>query len=116
MYVTDFNTLIGELENINEINTKLYQTQLLSNRCETISVHCLYFHLNLKYLGQPYRTYIKTAKNDEFCQEVLSKNDFEAVLATFGYYDHGAKVSGEVQKIAADQREYRKCSLCVIIC
>ena len=29
--------------------------------------------------------------------ELLSKNDFEAVLATFCCYDHGAKVSEEVQ-------------------
>ena len=48
--------------------------------------------------------------------ELLSKNDFEAVLATFCCYDHGAKASEEVQKIATDQKEYRKCSLCVIIC
>ena len=46
----------------------------------------------------------------------LSKNDFEAVLATFCYYDHGARASEEVQKITTDQKEYRKCSLCVIIC
>ena len=26
-------------------------------------LHCWYFHLNLKYLGWPYREYIKTAKN-----------------------------------------------------
>ena len=116
MYVTDFNTLIGELENINEINTKLYQTQLLSNRCETISVHCLYFHLNLKYLGQPYRTYIKTAKNGDFYQELLNKNDFLPVLATFCYQDHGAKAPEEIQKFATDHKDYRKCSLYVIIC
>ena len=45
-----------------------------------------------------------------------SKNDFEAVLVTFCCYDHGAKASEEVQKIATDQKEYRKCSLCVVIC
>ena len=45
-----------------------------------------------------------------------SKNDFEAVLATMYCYEHGAKASEEVQKIATDQKEYRKCSLCVIIC
>ena len=44
------------------------------------------------------------------------KNDFEAVLTTFCCYDHGAKASEEVQKIATDQKEYRKCSLCAIIC
>ena len=54
--------------------------------------------------------------NGDFSQELLSKNDFEAVLATFRCYDHGAKVSKEVQKIDTDQKEYCKCSLCVIIC
>ena len=50
--------------------------------------------------------------NGDFSQELLSKNDFEAVLATFRCYDHGAKVSKEVQKIDTDQKEYCKCSLC----
>ena len=74
-----------------------------------------YFRFNLKYLGCPYREYIKTAKNG-FCEELLSENDFEAVLATFCCYDYGAKASEAVQKIATDQKEYRKCSSCVIIC
>ena len=75
-----------------------------------------YFRLNLKYLGWPYRPYIKTAKNGNFCWELLSKNDFKAVLVTFCCYEHGFKASEEVQKIATDQKEYRKCSLCVVIC
>ena len=58
----------------------------------------------------------KTAENGKFCEEMLSENDFEAVLATFCCYDHGAKASEAVQKIATDQKEYRKCSSCVIIC
>ena len=44
--------------------------------------YCWYFCLNLKYLGWPYRAYIKTAKNSDFCEELLSENDFEAALAT----------------------------------
>ena len=79
-------------------------------------LYCWYFRLNLKYLGWPYRAYIKTAKNGDFCEELLSENDFEAVLVTFCCYDHGAKASEAVQKIATDQKEYRKCSSCVIIC
>ena len=67
-------------------------------------------------MGWPYRAYIKTAKNGDFCEELLSKNDFEAVLATFCYYDNGAKDSEAIQKIATDQKEYRKCSSCVTIC
>ena len=29
--------------------------------------YCWFFRLNLKYLGWPYRAYIKTAKNSKFC-------------------------------------------------
>ena len=77
----------------------------------TINIFCL----NLKYIGWLYRAYIKTVKSGDFCEELLSEMDFEAVLADFCCYDHGAKVSEAVQKIAADKKEYRKCSLCVII-
>ena len=58
----------------------------------------------------------KTTKNGGFCEELLSENDFEAVLSTFSCYDHGTNASEAVQKIATDQKEYHKCSLCVIIC
>ena len=53
--------------------------------------HGLY--LNLNYLGWPCRAYIKTAKIANFCEELLSKNGFEAVLATFCCYGHCAKAS-----------------------
>ena len=46
---------------------------------------------------------------------MLNENDFKTVLATFSCYDYGAKASEAVQKIVADQKEYRKCFLCVII-
>ena len=65
-------------------------------------------------MGWPYRAYIKTATNGNFWGELVSENDSEVVLATFCCY--GAKASEAVQKIAADQKEYRKCSSCVIIC
>ena len=45
---------------------------------------------------------------------MFSENDFEALLATFCCYDHCAEASEAVQKIATDQKEYRKRSLCVI--
>ena len=54
---------------------------------------------------------MKTAKNGDFCDELLSENDFEAALASFCCYDYGAKASVAVQKIDTDQKEYRKCSL-----
>ena len=56
------------------------------------------------------------AGRTEHTSYIVQGNDFEAVLATFCCYDHGAKASELVQKIATDQKEYRKCSLCVIIC
>ena len=70
----------------------------------------------MKYLGWPYRAYIKKAKNGAFCEELLSENELETVLGTFCCYDHGAKVSEAVPKIATDEKVYRNCSSCVIIC
>ena len=37
-------------------------------------------------------------------------------LATFCCYDYGANASEAVEKIATDQKDYHKCSLCVIVC
>ena len=48
----------------------------------------------------PYRKYIKTAKNIGFCEELLSEDDFEAVLVNFCFYEDGANVSETVQKIS----------------
>ena len=66
-------------------------------------------------MGWPYRAYIKTAKNGDFCEEMLNENGFEAVLATFSCYEHSTMASEAVQKIATDQKEYHKCFSCVII-
>ena len=35
-----------------------------------------------------------------FCEELLSENDFEAVLVNFCCYDYGANASEAVQKIS----------------
>ena len=67
-------------------------------------------------MGCPYKAYIKTAKTGGFCEELLSENDFEAVLATFCCYDHGANASEAFQKIATNQKEYHKCSSYIMIC
>ena len=40
-------------------------------------------------------------KNGSFCEELLSKNDFEAVLVNFCCYDCGANASEAVQKISS---------------
>ena len=55
---------------------------------------------------------MKTAQIGDFCEEFLSKNDFEAVLATFCCYEYGVNASEAAQKMAADQK-YQKCSSCV---
>ena len=47
---------------------------------------------------------------------MLSENDFEAVSATFCCFDYGANAFEAVQKIAADQKDYHKCSSWVIVC
>ena len=57
----------------------------------------------------------KTAKNCDFRDELLSENDFEAVSATFCCYGSGANASEAVHKIATDQKDYHKCSSCVIV-
>ena len=98
---------------------KKLKTIIVLRNARTVWKHgpyCWYFRLNLKYLGLPYRAYIKRAKNGEFCEELLSENDFEVFLATFRCYDNGANASEAVQKIAIDQKEYRKCSSCVKTC
>ena len=64
----------------------------------------------------PYREYIKTAKNGGFCKELLSEIDFKTVLANFCCYDYGVIASEAAQKVAADQKDYHKCSPRVIIC
>ena len=77
-------------------------------REDILETQAVLLNLNLKYLGWSYRAYIKTAKNGHFCEELLSENDFKAVLATFCCCDHGSKASEAVQKIATDEKEYRK--------
>ena len=78
--------------------------------------YCWYFRLTLKNLGWLYKEYIKTAKNGGFCEELRSENNCEAVLATFCCYEYDANTSETVQKIATVQKDYHKCSWCVIVC
>ena len=75
-----------------------------------------YFRLNLKYLGWPYREFIKTVKKWWLCEELLSETNFEANLTTFCCYGYGANAFEAVQKISTDQKDYHKCSSCVIVC
>ena len=49
-------------------------------------------------------------------EDSLSGDDFEAVLAIFSCYDYGANASESVEEITTDEKDNRKCSLCVIVC
>ena len=42
----------------------------------------------------------KKQKNDGFCEELLSENDFEAVLVNFCCYEYAANASEAVQEIS----------------
>ena len=50
-----------------------------------------------------------------FVSNYLDENHFEAVLLTFCCYDYGAHAFEAVQKISTNQKDYHKCSLCVIV-
>ena len=54
------------------------------------------FFLDFKYLGWSYRENIKTAKNDGFCEGLLSENDFETISATSYCYKYVANASEAV--------------------
>ena len=49
---------------------------------------------------QPYRKYIKTAKNGGSCEQLLRENDFEAVLVNLCCCEYGANTSEAGQKIS----------------
>ena len=48
----------------------------------------LCYGMQLFKFFQPYRKYIKAAKNGGFCEEWLSENDFEAILVNFCCYEY----------------------------
>ena len=101
------------------ISLKQISTNIVIRNGKTVWEHgpyCWYFPLKLTYLGWPYREYIITAQNGGFCEDLLSENDFEAVLATFCCYNYCASASEAVQKINTDQNDYHKCLSCVTVC
>ena len=76
----------------------------------------LIFSLELEIFGVVVQGIHQNSKNGNFWEESLSENDIESVLVTFCCYEPGVKASEAVQKIAIDQKEYRNCSSCVIMC
>ena len=51
-----------------------------------------------------------------FLRNLLNENDLEVVLDNFCCYDYDANASEAFQKIAIDQKDFQKCSSCVIVC
>ena len=74
------------------------------------------FSLELEISGVAVQGIDQNSENRLLCEELLSENYFEAVLATFCCYDYGTNASEAVQKVSTDQKDYRKCSSCVIVC
>ena len=82
---------------------------------ETLAI-LLIFSLELEISGVVVQSIHQNSGNGDFGEELLSEKDFETVLATSCCYGLGAMASEAVQKIATDQKEYRKWSSFVIIC
>ena len=76
----------------------------------------LIFSLDLEISGVTVEKIHQNRGNGGFCEKMFRENDFQAVLATLCCYDYGANASEAVQKTATDQKDYHKCSSCVIIC
>ena len=70
------------------------------------------FSLELEISGVAVQGIHKNSKKWWLCEELLSENDFEVVLATFCCYEYGEAL----QKIATDQKDCHTCSSCVIVC
>ena len=76
----------------------------------------LIFSLELEIFVVAVQRIHQNSKKGGFCEELLSENDVEAVLATFCFYDQGVSASEAVQKIATDKKYCHKCSSFVIVC
>ena len=58
--------------------------------------------LELEISGVAVQSIQQNSEKWRLFEKLLSENVFESVLATFCCYDHGAKASEAVQKIATD--------------
>ena len=63
-------------------------------------LYLLIFSLELEIFGVVVQKMHQNSKNGGFCEELLSENDFEAVLVNFCCYEYGANASEAVQKIS----------------
>ena len=71
------------------------------------------FSLELEISGVAVKSIHQNSEKWWLLEGIAQWKRFEAVLATFCCYDHGAKASKAVQKIATDKKEYRKCYSCM---
>ena len=99
----------------NCLNSFKHSHKKQKDSLETLAV-LLIFSLELEISGVVVQSIHQNSVNGDFREELLSEKDFETVLATSCCYGLGAMGSEAVQKIAIDQKEYCKCSSCVIIC
>ena len=83
---------------------------------ETRAAALLIFLLELEIFGVAVQRIHQNSEKWWLCEELLSENDFVAVLVTLCCYDYGAYASEAVQEIDTDQKDYHKCSSCVIVC
>ena len=51
-----------------------------------------------------------------FIKEFLSGDDFGAVLAVFCCYDYELNAFEVIERIAANEKNNDKCSLCAVVC
>ena len=128
------NAECNQLENkTNTIKTLLWKIRNPSSNQSTSYVSSNHYHKNWKYSldtravllifslefeisGMTVQRIHQNSQNYGLCEEVLSENNFQAVLSTFCCYDYGANASEAVHKIIIDHKDYQKCSLFVIVC
>ena len=70
----------------------------------------------MKFLGWLYRKYIKAAKIAASSEDSLCGDELDSVLAIFNSYRYRENALEVVEKITKDEKDYRKCSLCAIVC
>ena len=91
--------LIWNSETTQNLNIYLhnYQTEtaiFLATKHEKTIMACSYLNFSIQKIHQ-------NSKNGGFCEELLSENDFEAVLVNFYCYEYGANASEAVQNISS---------------
>ena len=79
-------------------------------------LHCLYFCLNLKFLGWPCMKYITTAIMATWSENFHCGDDFDDAITIFCSHCYSQIACEAVKKITTDEDDYQKCTLHVIVC